>query len=105
MPTVLFVRHGRSTSNTAGTLAGWMPGVFLDETGEAQAAAVGQRLAAAVLPVVEIVSSPLDRCVQTADLLAANHEIARRHFSMDALTRQLAALLDSAGWDNPPPGG
>jgi len=71
VPTVLFVRHGRSTSNTAGTLAGWMPGVFLDETGEAQAAAVGQRLAAAVLPVVEIVSSPLDRCVQTADLLAA----------------------------------
>ena len=39
------------------------------------------------------------------DLLAANHDIARRHFSMDALTRQLAALLDSAGWDNPPPGG
>src|SRR6478735_6474077 len=71
VPTVLFVRHGRSTSNTAGTLAGWMPGVFLDETGEAQAAAVGQRLAAAVLPVVEVVSSPLDRCVQTADLLAA----------------------------------
>src|SRR6476660_6145981 len=71
VPTVLFVRHGRSTSNTAGTLAGWMPGVFLDETGEAQAASVGQRLAAAVLPVVEVVSSPLDRCVQTADLLAA----------------------------------
>jgi probable phosphomutase (TIGR03848 family) len=71
VPTVLFVRHGRSTSNTAGTLAGWMPGVFLDETGEAQAAAVGQRIAAAVLPVAEVVSSPLDRCVQTADLLAA----------------------------------
>src|SRR6188472_4356794 len=71
VPTVIFVRHGRSTSNTAGTLAGWMPGVFLDDTGEAQAAAVGQRLAAAALPVVEVVSSPLDRCLQTADLLAA----------------------------------
>ena len=71
VPTVIFVRHGRSTANTSGTLAGWMPGVFLDETGEAQAAAVGQRLAAAVLPIVEVVSSPLDRCVQTADLLAA----------------------------------
>src|SRR3954463_7383183 len=71
VPTVLFVRHGRSTSNTAGTLAGWMPGVFLDETGEAQAAPPGQRPPAAVLPVVEVVSSPLDRCVQTADLLAA----------------------------------
>ena len=71
VPTVIFVRHGRSSANTSGTLAGWMPGVFLDETGEAQAASVGQRLAAAVLPVVEVVSSPLDRCVQTADLLAA----------------------------------
>ena len=71
VPTVLFVRHGRSSANTSGVLAGWMPGVFLDETGEAQAAAVGQRLASAVLPVAEVVSSPLDRCVQTADLLAA----------------------------------
>ena len=71
VPTVLFVRHGRSSANTSGVLAGWMPGVFLDETGEAQAAAVGQRLASAVLPVAEVVSSPLDRCVQTADLLSA----------------------------------
>ena len=70
MPTVLFVRHGRSTSNTAGTLAGWTPGVFLDETGEKQARAVGERLAASGVTVVEIVSSPLDRCVQTADLVA-----------------------------------
>ena len=71
MPTVIFVRHGRSTSNTDGTLAGWMPGVFLDDTGEAQAAALGTRLASAGLAIAEIVSSPLDRCVQTADLLAA----------------------------------
>jgi mannosylglucosylglycerate synthase len=33
-------------------------------------------------------------------LLAANHEIARRHFSLDALTGQLAALLRAAGWDH-----
>jgi len=71
VPTVIFVRHGRSSANVSGTLAGWMPGVFLDETGEAQAASVGARLAAASLPVVEVVSSPLDRCVQTADLLCA----------------------------------
>ena len=71
MPTVIFVRHGRSSANTSGVLAGWMPGVFLDETGEAQATALGMRLAASALPVVEVVSSPLDRCVQTADLLCA----------------------------------
>ncbi len=72
MPTVLFVRHGRSSANTAGVLAGWTPGVFLDETGEAQASAVGASIAAAGLPVVAVVSSPLDRCVQTADRLAAH---------------------------------
>lgn len=71
MPTVIFVRHGRSSANASATLAGWMPGVFLDEVGEQQADAVGQRLAAAELPVVEIVSSPLDRCLQTADRIAA----------------------------------
>lgn len=71
MPTVLLVRHGRSTSNTAGTLAGWTPGVLLDETGEAQATALGRRLAAAGLTLAEIVTSPLERCMQTADLLAA----------------------------------
>ena len=31
-------------------------------------------------------------------LLAANHDIARRRFSLDALTGQLAALLADAGW-------
>ncbi|EWT07909.1 phosphoglycerate mutase [Intrasporangium chromatireducens Q5-1] len=71
MPTVLFVRHGRSSANTAGTLAGWMPGVFLDETGEGQADEVGKRISAAGIDVRRIVSSPLDRCVQTGDRIAA----------------------------------
>jgi glycosyltransferase involved in cell wall biosynthesis len=31
-------------------------------------------------------------------LLDANHAVAVRHFSIDALTRQLAALLRQAGW-------
>lgn len=71
MPTVLLVRHGRSTANSSGTLAGWAPGVFLDAAGEQQVDALGKRLAAAGVPVAEIVSSPLERCVQTADRLAA----------------------------------
>jgi glycosyltransferase involved in cell wall biosynthesis len=33
-------------------------------------------------------------------LLHRNHDIALRHFSLDALTAQLAALLHSAGWDH-----
>lgn len=75
MPTLLLVRHGRSTANTAGILAGWTPGVDLDETGQAQAAALVDRLAG--VPLVQAVSSPLERCRQTlAPLLAARPELA-----------------------------
>ncbi len=71
MPTVILVRHGRSTANNSGVLAGRTPGVKLDETGHAQAAAVADRLGG--LPLAAVVTSPLDRCRQTAT------EIARRH--------------------------
>ncbi|MER6525064.1 histidine phosphatase family protein [Streptomyces sp. NPDC001508] len=63
MPTLILVRHGRSTANTAGELAGWTPGVALDERGAAQAAALPGRLAA--LPLAEAVTSPLQRCQET----------------------------------------
>ncbi len=56
MPTLILVRHGRSTANTEGLLAGWTPGVALDERGAAQAAALPGRLAD--LPLSEIVTSP-----------------------------------------------
>ncbi|MFG2647706.1 histidine phosphatase family protein [Streptomyces sp. NPDC048436] len=70
MPTLILVRHGRSTANTAGLLAGWTPGVALDERGAAQAAALPGRLAE--LPLAEVVTSPLQRCQETvAPLLAA----------------------------------
>ncbi|MFF1378247.1 histidine phosphatase family protein [Streptomyces sp. NPDC058308] len=70
MPTLILVRHGRSTANTAGLLAGWTPGVALDERGAAQAAALSGRLRA--LPLAEVVTSPLQRCQETvAPLLAA----------------------------------
>jgi len=68
MATVVLVRHGRSTANTAGVLAGRTPGVLLDEIGVAQAVDVGQRLS--VLPLAAIVSSPLERCQQTAEAVA-----------------------------------
>ncbi|MEV7774247.1 histidine phosphatase family protein [Kitasatospora sp. NPDC086791] len=74
MPTLLLVRHGRSTANTAGILAGWTPGVDLDDTGRAQAAALADRLAG--VPLARAVSSPLERCRQTLEpLLAARPEL------------------------------
>ena len=69
MPTLLLVRHGRTTANAGGTLAGRTPGVGLDETGRAQVEALAQRLAP--LPLVRVVTSPLDRCRETAAGVAA----------------------------------
>jgi len=69
MPTVLLVRHGRSTANTSGVLAGWTPGVQLDDTGRRQAGALAERMA--VLPLAAVVVSPLERCQQTAGALTA----------------------------------
>ncbi|MFJ9517183.1 histidine phosphatase family protein [Kitasatospora sp. NPDC101801] len=74
MPTLLLVRHGRSTANTAGVLAGWTPDVHLDDTGRAQAAGLAERLAG--IPLVQAVSSPLERCAETlAPLLAGRPEL------------------------------
>lgn len=66
--TVILLRHGRSTANTALTLAGRTPGVGLDETGRAQADELRHRLAG--LPIDAVVRSPLLRCRQTVDPLA-----------------------------------
>jgi probable phosphomutase (TIGR03848 family) len=72
--TVILLRHGRTTANAGGVLAGWTPGVQLDETGAAQVRAVGERLAR--VPLAAIVSSPLERCRQTADAVAVGRELA-----------------------------
>ncbi|AJC59547.1 MULTISPECIES: histidine phosphatase family protein [Streptomyces] len=63
MPTLILVRHGRSTANTAGVLAGRTPAVALDERGAAQAAALPARLAG--IPLAVAVTSPLQRCRET----------------------------------------
>jgi probable phosphomutase (TIGR03848 family) len=71
MATVILVRHGRTTSNAAGTLAGRLPGVRLDDTGAGQAVRTGERLA--VVPLAGVVSSPLERCRQTAKAIVKAH--------------------------------
>jgi probable phosphomutase (TIGR03848 family) len=71
--TVLLLRHGRTTANTGGVLAGWTPGVQLDETGRAQVQAVAERLAK--VPLSAVVSSPLERCQQTAAALVDGRDV------------------------------
>lgn len=77
MTTVLLIRHGRTTANASGTLAGRTPGVELDEHGLTQAAALAKRLAA--VPLAVIVSSPLERTRQTAEALHAGRANTPMH--------------------------
>ncbi|MGH6655695.1 MAG: histidine phosphatase family protein [Actinocrinis sp.] len=72
MTTVLLIRHGRSTANASGVLAGRTPGIELDERGLAQAAVLAERLSA--VPLSAVVSSPLERTRQTAEALMAGRE-------------------------------
>jgi probable phosphomutase (TIGR03848 family) len=69
VPTCLLVRHGHSSANGEGILAGRTPGIHLTEAGQAQAAQLAQGLAE--LPIARIVASPLERCVETGEPLAA----------------------------------
>jgi probable phosphomutase (TIGR03848 family) len=69
VPTCLLIRHGRTSSNANGTLAGWTEGVGLDDVGRGQAADLAERLRG--LPIRALVSSPLQRCVETAQILAS----------------------------------
>ncbi|GAA3773794.1 histidine phosphatase family protein [Streptomyces chiangmaiensis] len=100
MPTLILVRHGRSTANTAGLLAGWTPGVALDERGTEQAADLPGRLAE--LPITEVVTSPLQRCRETLQPLLdarpglpvrTDDRIGECHYG-DWSGRKLAELKD-----------
>jgi probable phosphomutase (TIGR03848 family) len=72
MTTLLLVRHGRTQANASGVLAGWTPGISLDETGVAQASTLASRLAP--IPVAAVVTSPLERCQETATALLSSRE-------------------------------
>jgi len=70
MATVILVRHGRTTANASGVLAGRASGVRLDEVGREQVLRTGERLA--VVPLVGVVTSPLERCRQTSRAILGN---------------------------------
>lgn len=72
MTTVLLVRHGRTAANASGVLAGWSDGVDLDDHGREQVETLASRLSD--LPVSAIVTSPLERCQQTAKALAHSRD-------------------------------
>jgi len=73
--TVILLRHGKSTANGAGVLAGRTPKVALDDTGRKQAEALVARFAG--VPLAELVVSPMLRCKQTVTPLAADRGLAK----------------------------
>ena len=70
---VLLIRHGQTTWNVEHRLPGHLPGISLTEQGKEQA----KRLAEALkpLPLSAIISSPLERAVETARYLAQGREL------------------------------
>jgi probable phosphoglycerate mutase len=65
--TLLLIRHGL-TRLTGPVLAGWTPGLHLDDRGVEQAARLAERLRPVALTA--IVSSPLERCLDTVAPIA-----------------------------------
>jgi probable phosphomutase (TIGR03848 family) len=89
VPTLILLRHGRSTANAAGVLAGRTPGVGLDDAGRAQAARLVERLAG--VPLAEVVCSPAQRCAETVAPLLADR-------GLDAVPEPGLAEVDYGAW-------
>lgn len=73
MTQFLLIRHATNDYVKTGRLAGWTPGVHLNEKGREEAAATGARLATARLTAVY--SSPLERAMETAQAVAEPHSL------------------------------
>src|SRR5687767_3803801 len=71
MTQILLVRHAVNDFVKTGKLAGWTPGVHLNDEGKAQAEALGQRLAET--PINRLYSSPLERTMETAEAIRQHH--------------------------------
>jgi probable phosphomutase (TIGR03848 family) len=84
MATLILLRHGRTSANASGTLAGRSPGVHLDDVGRSQAEKAGERLA--VVRLAELVTSPMERCKETAKAVAAQQAARPRVHSEKGLT-------------------
>lgn len=73
MPFLILARHGRTTANAAGVLAGRAEGIGLDEHGRNQATEAAARLAGVEL--ARVVSSPMQRCLETSELLVPGADV------------------------------
>jgi broad specificity phosphatase PhoE len=108
--TVHLVRHGE-VENPAGVIYGRLPGYHLSERGKRQAAEAANRLRNARVGAVW--ASPLERAVETADLIADPHgvevvtdeRLTESDTTFEGATRSVIAFLRSPrhwwGFRNP----
>jgi probable phosphomutase (TIGR03848 family) len=94
MTTFWLVRHG-VTSHTGSRLTGWMPGVHLTDRGADEVRALADWLAR--VPLQAVYSSPIDRTIETARLMAAPHRLRVR-------TRRGLGEVEYGTWTNRPIG-
>jgi probable phosphomutase (TIGR03848 family) len=71
MTRLLLIRHGANDAQKSGVLIGWASGVHLNQVGRDQAQALAQRLAS--VEVAAVYASPLERTLETAEIVAAPH--------------------------------
>jgi broad specificity phosphatase PhoE len=72
--TLLFIRHGQTTWNVEHRLPGQLPGILLTDTGKQQVERLADALT--VLPISAVISSPLERARETAEIIAQPRQIA-----------------------------
>jgi broad specificity phosphatase PhoE len=89
-PRMLFlVRHGQATFNVEGRHPGQLPGIPLTDEGRRQAHQAAVALAA--LPLSAVVSSPLERARETAEIIA-------RGWGLPVRTNPRLMDTDVGGW-------
>ncbi len=90
MTTFFLVRHGENDWVKKHRLAGWLPGVHLNDNGRRQAQEAGSRLAPQ--PITAVYSSPVTRCVETAEYIAP-------HFRLPILLDDAFGEVHYGAWE------
>ncbi|MGH2821243.1 MAG: histidine phosphatase family protein [Actinomycetota bacterium] len=90
MTTFFFVRHG-VTAHTGHKLSGWLPDIHLTGEGMSQAEVIAASLSR--VPFKAIYSSPIDRTLETAQVIAAPHGLQVR-------TRRSLGEVRHGKWTN-----
>lgn len=102
MGIALLIRHGRSTANVDGILAGRMPGVRLHHSGHVQAEALASAFHGIACASIHV--SPLERTLETASIIFGEHsfETADELLECDYGTwsgRRIEELAKDPLWD------